>query len=283
MLLPALLLVALALSTPPRALAQTEADAIHWAYSTWFGTGWYRIGDARDAFALRYAPSTLVREETVKEGAQPWSVQVRVPLTLGLEHFPLDDIAGSIDPANFASLSVTPAVDVTVPVTDKWTLKPFAALGWGAVLNGSGSAWTWWAGLRSRYHSSAGALGWSWLYSVAVVGYSPNDGPSSNFWPVTTGLEFDYPAASHELQGEQLYLNWHAAYTYFADDMELVRLGRAEDEIRDQWEIGIGINKEDTPIDVWRLRFDRLAIAYRFSTDGELQGIGLVFDSLFDL
>ena len=282
-LLPAVLLVVLVLSMPPRALAQAEADAIHWAYSTWFGTGWYRIGDARDAFAIRYAPSTLVREETVKEGKQPWSVELRVPLTVGLEHFPLDDITGSIDPANFASLSITPAVNVTVPVTEKWTLRPFAALGWGAVLNGSGSAWTWWAGLRSRYRSSVGALGWSWLYSLAVVGYSPNDGPSSNFWPVTTGFEFDYPAGSREWQGEQLYVNWHAAYTYFADEMELVRLGRADDEIRDQWEIGIGVNKEDTPIEVWRFRFDRLGLAYRFSTDGELQGIGLVFDSLFDL
>ena len=281
--LAAVLLVPLILFTPRRALAQAEADAIHWAYSTWFGTGWYRVGDARDAFAIRYAPSTLVREETVREGEQPWSVELRVPLTVGLEHFPLDDITGSVDPANFASLSVTPAVNVTVPVSDKWTLRPFVALGWGAVLNGSGSAWTWWAGVRSRYRSSLGALGWSWLYSVAVVGYTPNDGPSSNFWPVTTGFEFDHPVGTRELQGEQLHVNWHAAYTYFADEMELVRLGRAEDGIRDQWEIGIGINKEDTPIEVWRLRFDRLGLAYRFSSDGELQGIGLVFDSLFDL
>lgn len=269
---------------PSRVLAQdTGSSAIHWAYSTWFGTGWYRIGDDRDAFAVRYAPRRLIREETVKEGDQPWRVEVRVPFTVGFEQFPLDDIGDSLDPANFASLSVTPAVNVTVPLSDKWTLRPFVALGWGTLLNGSGSAWTWWTGVRSRYRSSIGALGWSWLYSVAVVGYSPSEGPSSNFWPVMTGFEFDYPAGAYELQGEQLYVNWHAAYTYFADEMELVRVGLEDDEIRDQWEIGIGINKEQTPIAVWRLRFDRLGIAYRFSTDGELQGIGLVFSSLFDL
>ncbi|HEX2138205.1 MAG TPA: hypothetical protein VHG33_00695 [Woeseiaceae bacterium] len=278
-----LLLVALlAVLSPIPVLAQAEAEAIHWAYSTWFGTGWYRIGDSRDAFAIRYAPRKLVREETVTEGEESWSVEVEVPLTIGLEHFPLDDIAGSIDPANFASLSVTPAVNVTIPVTERWTLRPFAALGWGAVLNGDESAWTWWTGLRSRYRSSMGSLGWSWLYSVAVVGHSPNDGPSSNFWPVMTGFEFDYPAGDYELQGEKLYVNWHAAYTYIADEMELVRVGRAEDEIRDQWQVGIGINKEDTPIKLWRLQFERIGLAYRFSTDGELQGIGLVFQSLFD-
>ncbi len=269
---------------PFLAFAQApEAQAIHWAYSTWFGTGWYRIGDARDAFAIRYAPKRLIHEAEVSQGRQSFAVELRVPLTLGFEHFPLDDLAGSVDPANFASLSVTPAVNVTVPITDKWTLRPFAALGWGTVLNGSGSAWTWWAGVRSRYAAEIGALGWSWLYSVAVVGYSPNDGPSSNFWPVTTGFEFDYPAGSYRLQGEQLYVNWHAAYTWFADDMDLVRIGREDDEIRDQWQLGIGINKEDTPIELWRLAFDRVGIAYRFSSDGELQGIGLVFNSLFDL
>jgi hypothetical protein len=270
---------------PASTLGQTadaDAESIHWAYSTWFGTGWYSIGDSRDAFAIRYAPRKLIREQAVVEGERSYGVEFRIPITVGLEHFPLDDIGGSVDPANFASVSVTPAVNVTIPVTERWTLRPFAALGWGAVLNGDGSAWTWWAGIRSRYASEIGALNWSWIYSIAVVGYSPDEGPSSNFWPVTTGLEFDYPAGARELQGEQLYINWHAAYTYFADEMELVRIDRPADEIQDQWQLGIGINKEEAPIGVWRFQFDRIALAYRFSSDGDLQGVGLMFRSLFD-
>jgi hypothetical protein len=38
----------------------------------------------------------------------------------------------------------------------------------------------------------------------------------------------------------------------------------------------------DAQIEVWRFRFDRVGLAYRFSSDGKLQGVGFVFRSLFD-
>lgn len=270
--------------SPLRADGQeSEAEAIHWAYSTWFGTGWYRIGDTRDAFAVRYAPRKLVSEQSIEGGKRRYGLEVRVPVTLGLEHFPLDDIPGSVDPENFASVSVTPAVNVQIPLTKHWTLRPYAALGWGTVLNGAESAWTYWAGVRARYRTSVDRLNWSWLYSVGVVGHSPNEGPSSNFWPVMTGFEFDHPFGIRQLQGEQLYVNWHVAYTWFADEMELFGPTGTREEIRDQWELGLGINKEETPIELWRFAFDRITLVYRFSSDGELQGVGFAFNSLFDL
>lgn len=276
--------LAIVLLTPVGAYGQAaDGEAIHWAYSTWFGTGWYRIGDSRDAFALRYAPRRLISEQSIEGGRRHYGLEVRVPVTVGLEHFPLDDIAGSVDPENFASVSVTPAVNVQIPVTARWTLRPFAALGWGTVLNGDESAWTWWAGLKSRYRSEAGKLDWSWVYSVAVVGHSPNHGPSSNFWPVMTALEFDYPLGARTLQGEPLFVNWHVSYTWFADELELFGPDRTFDAIRDQWQVGLGINKAETPIAVWRLAFERITLVYRFSSDGELKGIGLNFRSLFDL
>lgn len=267
---------------------ESEAEAIHWAYSTWFGTGWYRIGDTRDVFAVRYAPRKLVSERSIEGGKRRYGIELRVPFTIGLEHFPLDDLRGSVDPENFASVSVTPAVNVQIPLTERWTLRPYAALGWGTVLNGDGSAWTWWTGIRARYDLNGDRLGWSWISSVGVVGHSPNDGPSSNFWPVSTAFEFDYPVGARELQGEQLYVNWHVEYTWFADEMELFAPDRtttttATEAIRDQWELGLGINKEDTPIAIWRFAFERITFVYRFSSDGELKGVGLAFRSLFDL
>ncbi|HLT91603.1 MAG TPA: hypothetical protein VKZ85_11710 [Woeseiaceae bacterium] len=281
-LVPCAFSIALLLPAGVRAQA-VDAEAVHWAYSTWFGTGWYRIGDTRDAFAVRYAPRRLVREQSIAGGERHYGLEVRVPVTVGLEHFPLDDLPGSVDPENFASVSVTPEVHVQVPVSERWTLRPFAALGWGTVLNGDESAWTWWAGLRSRYRMDAGRLGWSWLYSVAVVGHSPSEGPSSNFWPVMTAFEFDYPFGAREWQGEALFVNWHVAYTWFADELELFGPDRRFEQIRDQWQLGIGIHKADSPISMWRLRFDRLTLVYRVSSDGELRGIGLDFRSLFDL
>lgn len=271
------------LSPAPVSAQAADDEAIHWAYSTWFGTGWYRIGSTRDTFAVRYAPRRLITEQSIAGGERRYGIELRVPVTVGLEHFSLDDLPGSVDPKNFASVSVTPALNVQVPIDEHWILRPFAALGWGTVLNGDESAWTWWTGLRSRYRDHAGKLEWSWVQSVAVVGYSPSDGPSSNFWPVSTGLEFAWPFGAHRLQGEPLFVNWHVAYTWFADEMELFGPDRSVETIHDQWQLGLGINKGETPIDVWRFAFDRLTLVYRFSSDGELQGIGFEFRSLFDL
>ena len=43
------------------------------------------------------------------------------------------------------------------------------------------------------------------------------------------------------------------------------------------------MGKRDKPVRMWRLSFDRLGLAYNFSTTGELRGIKFVFRSLYDL
>jgi hypothetical protein len=274
----------LLLLSPGGALGQSaEPSTIHWAYSTYFGTGWYQVNDSRDAFAVRYAPRRLVRQHSLVEGRRTYGMELRIPITVGLNHFPLDDLQGSVNPDNLANISVTPSVNLQIPISDRWTLRPFAALGWGTVLNGDESAWTYWAGIRSRHTFQSGALDWAWINSAGFVGYSPNNGPSSSFWPLMTGLEFAYPLGARRLQGEQVILNWHASYTFFGDDLELLNRALMTEAIPDQWELGLGISKQETPIGVWRFRFDRLGLAYRFSSDRDLQGVGLVFRSLFDL
>jgi hypothetical protein len=61
-----------------------------------------------------------------------------------------------------------------------------------------------------------------------------------------------------------------------------VRRDLTTEPINDQWEVGLAVSKVDAQIQVWRFRFDRVGLAYRFSSDGKLQGIGFVFRSLFD-
>src|SRR5690606_35226549 len=123
---------------PATAWAQEEEVAsIHWAYSTYFGTGWYQVNDERDAFAIRYAPRKPLREASINDdGSRTVGMELRLPITVGLNHFPLDDIAGSVDPANLANISITPGIYFDVPLNERWMLRPFVAAGWGTVLNG---------------------------------------------------------------------------------------------------------------------------------------------------
>ena len=78
-------------------------------------------------------------------------------------------------------------------------------------------------------------------------------------------------------------LYWHLTYTDFLDEIE-VRTGVEEfDSVANYWQAGIAMGKRDEPVRIWRLSFDRLGLAYNFSTTGELRGIKFVFRSLYDL
>jgi hypothetical protein len=279
-----LFLTFVALVLPALAVAQSEeVSTIHWAYSTYFGTGWYQIGDERDAFSIRFAPRRPVRTASLDEdGPRIIGMELRIPVTVGLNHFPLDDLPGSVDPANLANVSVTPSIYFDVPVNDRWTLRPFIAAGWGTVLNGDESAWTYWTGLRSRFTFGPGKVDAALVNSIGFVGYTPNNGPSTNFWPIMTAVEMAAPLGSLRHDDRQLMLHWHAGYTFFQDDLDVVRRDLTTEPISDQWELGLAVSKVDAPITVWRLKFDRVGLAYRFSSDGELQGVGLLFRSLFD-
>ena len=284
-IMASLLLLSACVTLPvPLARAQDfDSSSVHWAYSSYFGTGWYRVNGNRDVFVFRTIPRWELREAGIAEdGTRKVGIELRFPITAGLNSFIIDDFAGTVDPDNLASLSVTPGVDVTIPVTPRWALRPFASLGWGTILNEDESAWTYWTGIKSRYTFHSGKLDWALLNSLAYVGYDPRDGPSDDFWPLMAGLEFDYQLGTFWLSGDPVVLNWHATYTTFENDLDILQESGSTRAITDQWEIGIAFSKKDQRIRIWRFHFDRLGLAYRFSTAGDLEGINVVFRSVFD-
>jgi hypothetical protein len=276
--------IAYLLANIPNVQAQeVDINSIHWAYSSYFGTGWYQVSGDRDTFVLRMTPRwELVEAELAQSGERTIGVNLRFPITVGLNRFDLNDLPGAANADNLASLSVTPGIDVTVPITDRWSLRPFASIGWGTLLDGADSAWTYWGGVKSRFTFQKGKLHWALLNSVTYVGYTPNHGHSENFWPLMVGLEFDYPLGNRKLDDEALYVSWHGTYTSFEDDLELALEDELVRPITDEWELGVSLRKKYKPIKIWWLNFDRLGLAYRFSSSGDFKGISFVFHSVFD-
>lgn len=262
---------------------ETPASTVPWAYGAYFGTGWYRIDGDREIYVFRYTPRWEYREASFSEdGTRTIGIEFRFPITAGLDNFSYDDLVGSVDPDNLTSLSVTPGIDITVPITEKWQLRPFAAVGWGGTFNNSESVLTYWGGVKSRYSSQHGKLDWALLNSVTYVGHTPSEGPSDDFWPIMAALEFDYPLGNLKLGGEQSILNWYGMYTTFENRLENRLDDDSSVQITDQWEFGISIHKEHTPIKIWWFKYDRLGLAYRFSTSGDFKGISFVFRGVFD-
>ena len=269
---------------PLQANAQEfDSNAVHWAYSSYFGTGWYRIGEHGDAFVIRVTPRLPLREATTEDGEKQVGVEFRLPLTIGLDTFSLDDPSGSLDPGNLATLSITPGVDVTIPINDRWTLKPYATFGFGTVLGESESAWTYWAGINSKFALHTGKHDWYLLNSFGYVGYTPINGHGAeDVWPVMVGLEYEHPLGNMKVAGGQALLTWHGLYTSFENDLDAVLEDGSSRPIQDQWEFGLAIRGENERIRFWIFHFDRLGLAYRFSSNNEFKGIAVIFRSVFD-
>jgi len=262
---------------------ESSASSVPWAYGAYFGTGWYRVEGDRDIYVIRYTPRWKFREAHLDEdGSRRIGIDFRLPITFGLDNFSYDDLVGSVDPDNLSSLSVTPGIDITIPITDNWSLRPFAAAGWGGAFTGSESVLTYWGGVKSRYSFQRGNLNWALLNSITYVGHTPSIGPSDDFWPLMAGLQLDHPLGTRRLGGEPVFLSWHGTYTTFEDNLEDVLDDGSVIAVTDQWEFGLSFRQQKSRIKILFLSFDRLGLAYRFSTSGNFKGISFVFRSAFD-
>lgn len=262
---------------------ESDISSVHWAYSSYFGTGWYEVDGDRNVYVLSTTPRWELREPALTEdGLRAIGVELNFPITTGLDTFSVDDISGTVNLDNLASFSVAPGVDITIPITRRWWLRPYAAVGWGTLLNGSESAWTYWAGVRSRYTFETGELHWTVVNSITYVGHTPSDGSSEDFQPIMAGLELDHRLFDARINDEQLWLSWHGTYTAYEHEVELGIRNVSSQPITDQWEFGLALRKQDRPIKIGWFSFDRLGLAYSFSSSGKLKGVSIVFRSVFD-
>jgi hypothetical protein len=154
-----------------------------------------------------------------------------------------------------------------------------------AEVHGDASAWIYWAGLKSRLRfPGGGAKSWALVNSLTYVGYSTDAREDSKTVPLFTAFEFDRPLAAKKLGNEQVVLHWHVGYTSYLNDLELFPAASDFEhlELEDEWELGIAFSTGSEPLRLWRLKWDRVGLVYRFSSDGDFRGIGLVFRSLFE-
>lgn len=281
---PTLLLLVVTLLLPAVAISQESSSAsVHWAYSAYFGTGWYRVSGDRDVYVVRMTPRWTWSEPSFDgPDKRKLGLYFKTPISVGLDSFDYDDILGAAELDNVSFLSVNPGIDIEFPINDIWSLRPYASIGYGQEFDGSDSAWTYWAGVKSRVSFQAGKLNWRLLNQVGFVGYTPNEGPDDAIWPATAGLEFDYPVGASRPDGDQLLLHWRATYTLLGDDLVFSGNPAGDRAITDQWEIAGAIGRRDSRIPIWFLNFDMLGLGYRFSSNGDLQGITFVFRSMFD-
>jgi hypothetical protein len=282
------LLIAWSLCCCRAALAADPPAPIPWAYSAYFGTGAYEVDGAETLYVIRAAPSWRIREANLDEqGRRSIGWRVRVPIAFGLHEFDTSNLGAAVSLDNVSTLTAVPGVEFDIPMTERWSLRPFANFGWGGQIGGGTSAWVYWTGLKSRFEFSADGFDWAIVSALTYSGYTHGTSASrahtsSRVLPLLTAFEFDRPIEK-KIGGEPVHLYWTFGYTdYLADEPLLLGSLVTSVHIDDEWEVGMAFGRGKEPLKLWRLRWDRVGIAYRFSSDHRFQGISLSFSSIFD-
>ncbi len=263
-----------------RAIEEEPAKQVHWAMGAFFGTGWYQVAENRTVYIFRIPPRQTVRESSFDEnGKRKLGVELLYPLSIGLHS--LDEIPDFIDFDNYGTISFTPGVQVEIPVTPKWYLRPYAHIGYGVETTTSESAWIYYGGLKSRYRLGSGRVDWSLLNGLYFAGYQPEFENRGRYGSFMTGIEVNQPLKRFELGGDALFLNWHITYNYMFDRLNFhVDEGRTE-SVNDQWELGLALGKGDKNIKIWFISFEHIGLSFKTSSNGKFKAISFNLRSPF--
>lgn len=276
------LLIFLALASTHSQAVETKTvfEPVHWAYSSFFGTGWYRVEDARSVFVVRAPIKQTLRESSLAEsGTRKLGIEIRYPVTVGLHD--IEDLGGIIENDNFATASFTPGIELEIPINDRWYLRSLAHVGWGTDLRNDDSAWIYYAGIKSRYIFPAKKYQWSLLGGLYYAGYTPDEGRSDNLAVAQIGVELNQPLEKAAINGEPVDLHWTFMYSFLGNELHFNLPDGSFDPIQDQMEIGLQISLRNRPFKVWFIGVQRLGLAYQFSSSGQFTAITFNMSSWF--
>lgn len=269
------------LRAQPANVLSEDFEPVHWAYASFFGTGWYSIEGARSVFALQVPFRQTLRESSISENAEPeLGVEIRYPLTIGLHD--VEDLGGIVDNDNFGTMAFAPGVELEIPINQSWYLRPFAHIGWGRELEKGESAWVYYAGIKSRYiFPSNNKYEWSLLNGLYFAGYRPDEGRSDHLAVASIGVELRQPLSNAKLAGRPVDLHWNLMYTFLGNELHFNLPDGSFDPIQDHLELGLAMSFRDGPYKLWFFNVHRLGLGYRFSSNGEFSAITLHMRSWF--
>jgi hypothetical protein len=258
---------------------------IHWAYASHFGTGRYSLAGGTETSVLSVAPRWVWREPEIEESGRPRpGFEFRLPISVGTHEFPSLDSIGGLTADSVNAVSVVPGVEVEWPMSDRWSLKTLGYLGFGTETGGGVDARIFRLGFRSRLAFDFEDTRMFLVSSLERIGYSADDDSSDAINLLATGLDFSRPLDNTKLGGDPLEIHWHVLYTNYLDTLglDLSRVNLAPVSIGNEWELGVAFGKQSSPLRFWRLKLDRLGLAYRFGSNHEFEGVSLILRSLFD-
>jgi len=267
-----LLLVVLVATAGMPAYGQTRAvqdqqDLINWYYAATFGTGVYTAGD-RTVTAIQLPISRVLRP--VGEGR--YGLQLKIPVTLGVYDYTFDNAFSGEFPDQVSTVSVMPGLEWELPLSSRWTVKPYFSTGFGQELSGRESALIYDFGIKSRYLVGKDkGVEFALVNVLTAAGYRPRGGPAQPFGVIAIGLDLVIPT-NQVLFGREAFIGFTPSYYYYFNTINFAEINDADKRLREQFELAISVMSRKP----WSLKYldvDRVGIAIRSSS--EVFGVSL--------
>jgi hypothetical protein len=178
--------------------------------------------------------------------------------------FRATDVSGTRIAIDQHTLAVVPGLELQIPMSPRWTLKPFADFGVGRLLESPGTpAYIFATGVRSAVALKRGdytfTLG-NGLFYAGDASFGRSD--LEDYGAIENGIEIRRPLGL-TLHGFEPDLGVYAIYYYYPKPLVFTRFLQEPLKISHQGEIGFSIGSA-TPLDLWIARDPRVGIGYVF-------------------
>lgn len=250
---------------------QDQQDLINWYYSATFGTGVYTAGDR--SVAVIQLP---ISRELRKAGEGNHGLRLKIPITFGFYDYSFDEVAGGQFPEQVSTVSVMPGLEWEIPLTPRWTVKPYFSGGYGQELSGKESALIYDLGVKSRFVIGEDkGVEFALVGALTAAGYRPRGGPRQPFGVLAIGLDLVIPM-NLVLFDRDAFFGFTPIYSKYFNKLRFAEFDDVDNRLREQFELDISILSRRP----WTLKYfdvDRVGLAIRSSN--EVFGVSL-FTSL---
>jgi hypothetical protein len=239
-------------------LAADRQNLFDWYYSAVFGTGAYRIGE-RDVFVV-----TLPSEDTWREATQDkYEVVYSLPVTIGFYDYNTESIVDLEIPTDVATLIFLPGFYYNIALSENWSIKPFANIGYGKEFAGGEEAWIYSGGVRSLYRIRDDEWRMSLGSALYYAGNTRESKTALGFAALEVALDINH-ATDWRIDDKNIYLGGYAA-VYLFSSLEFVQSDQTTLELNEQYELGITVSTKGN-INLLGMELERIGLAYLTSS-----------------
>ncbi len=262
--------------------AQNSEVSVNYAYAAQLGLGGYDVGGLTvNVYNLPFGWTFPV---CVTE--QPWELRVKLPLGYGHFNFEGRAADGTKLSADLDVFSLGAGLELRIPITHYWSLKPFGTFGIIKEIFSDVSSELLHVSFPFSYYYTTGLKSlfeYKWQdftfgFGNALV-YAENaafDGSGNETYAAfETGIDVRHPLGfnigSYEPDADLFFIYYH-----FLSPVTFSRFLQQPLEIKNQYEFGftLGFAK---PSKIWFLEDPRIGASYLFDSDGELNAFRINF------